>query len=751
MNFLNLANSFHAPTCIISVDRLPDDEYGAIRLVAGNKKYLEPIEHPVLPVLQNMPGIPEVFMQANEFVPNSLYERYLPKDIGFEKICYRAAVKKIPIHTYVHMNDLDLWFDIFCMPIDYENGDTCYCIYTAEPSNPMDIGVSSSQSETASEDVIKTCIKLHSTNDLKKSMDDIITDLRMICRAEACTIILIDPEEGTHSVLATSISESCSVKRVTTFKEHGEIVSSWLETFAGSDCLIIKDDKDWDYVQRINEPWYKNLREAGVTSLVMFPLRYDNETLGYIWASNFDTTNTMRIKETLELIAFFISSKLSSYKMVEHLRHISYTDQLTGIPNRIACTEHLRELIKRGDRFTVVSVDINGFKSINDTMGFETGNKVLIEIANRFRTIAEAKLSGTNDYIARMGGDEYAIIIRDYRSDDEILKTIKQYESVLGSRLTVDDCDFCITASFGYALFPDDAVTSDNLFTYSNASMNEVKRINSSNHIIRFTPDLLKVERTLEIEHKLINALENDTIYYNLQPQFDLDHKLRGFEALARMKDTDGKVIPPGEFIPVAEKVGLVDKVDAAVFRKAAMFIGGLITKTGSDMILSVNVSVRHLMKNDFLDEVRDILSASEIPPGQIEIEITESIMIDSAEKALRCIEELHKMGVKIAIDDFGTGYSSLSYLNNFPANLIKIDKSFIDKMLLNEPSKQYVAAIISIGHIMGFEVISEGVETEEQLKTLKEIGCDYIQGFIWGRPLPREDAEMLLIESVNE
>ncbi len=125
--------------------------------------------------------------------------------------------------------------------------------------------------------------------------------------------------------------------------------------------------------------------------------------------------------------------------------------------------------------------------------------------------------------------------------------------------------------------------------------------------------------------------------------------------------------------------------------------------------------------------------------------------MIDSAEKALRCIEELHKMGVKIAIDDFGTGYSSLSYLNNFPANLIKIDKSFIDKMLLNEPSKQYVAAIISIGHIMGFEVISEGVETEEQLKTLKEIGCDYIQGFIWGRPLLREDAEMLLIESVNE
>ncbi len=751
MNFLNLANSFHAPTCIISVQRKPDDEYGDIRLVAGNKKYLEPIEHPVMPALQNMPGVPEIFFQANTFVPNSLYDRYLPKDIGFEKICYRSAVKKIPIHTYVHMNDLDLWFDIFCMPIDYENGDTCYCAYTAQPSNPVDIGVSSSQSGTASEDVIKTCIKLHSTNDFKKTMDDVIEDIRLICRAEVCTILQIDQDTGDNTVLATSISERCSVRHITSFDEFDYVVSTWREMFAGSDCIIIKDKKDWDYVQRMNPAWFNNLKTAGVSSLVMFPLRFDNETHGYIWASNFDTTNTMRIKETLELTTFFISSKLSSYKMLEHLRHLSYTDQLTGIPNRIAFTDHVKELIKHNEKFALVSIDINGFKSINDTMGFETGNKVLIEIANRWNTIAEANLTGTIDYIARMGGDEYALIIRDYRSDDEILKTIRQYESVLRNRLTVEECDFYITASFGYSVFPDDAVTSDNLFSFANASMNEVKRINSSNHIIRFTPDLLKVEHTLEIERKLRTALENDTIYYQLQPQFDLDHKLRGFEALARMKDIDGSVISPGEFIPVAEKVGLVDKVDSTVFRKAAMFIGGLIAKTGSDIILCVNVSVRHLMKNDFLDEVREIISASEIPPGQIEIEITESIMIDSAEKALHCIDELHKMGVKIAIDDFGTGYSSLSYLNNFPANLLKIDKSFIDKMNMSEPSKQYVAAIISIGHIMGFEVISEGVELPEQLQTLREIGCDYIQGFIWGKPLPREEAEMLIIESVNE
>ena len=242
----------------------------------------------------------------------------------------------------------------------------------------------------------------------------------------------------------------------------------------------------------------------------------------------------------------------------------------------------------------------------------------------------------------------------------------------------------------------------------------------------------------------------NDSLYFNLQPQFDINHNLRGFEALARMKDTDGSMISPGEFIPIAEKAGLIDKVDISVFRNSAKFFGELVRKTGADITLSVNVSVRHLMKNDFLDEIRNVIETSGVPADKLEIEITESIMIDSAEKALQCINDLKNMGLKIAIDDFGTGYSSLSYLINFPADMLKVDKSFIDKMNTSESSKQYVAAIISIGHIMNFSVISEGVEEAEQLDTLRDIGCDYIQGFIWGRPLSPEAAEDLVINSMK-
>ena len=211
------------------------------------------------------------------------------------------------------------------------------------------------------------------------------------------------------------------------------------------------------------------------------------------------------------------------------------------------------------------------------------------------------------------------------------------------------------------------------------------------------------------------------------------------------MKDDNGALISPAKFIPVAEKTGLVDQLDICVFRKAAAFLSEFILKNQLDIILSINVSVRHLMKNNFIKEIQDIIQSTGIPVKNLEIEITESIMIDSADEALQRIEAIKKMGIRIAIDDFGTGYSSLSYLNHFPADMLKIDKSFIDVMNTSESNKQYVATIISIGHILHLDVISEGVESGDQLETLRNVGCDYIQGFVWGRPLPPEEAGRLI------
>ena len=448
---------------------------------------------------------------------------------------------------------------------------------------------------------------------------------------------------------------------------------------------------------------------------------------------------------------------------------MSYTDTLTKLPNRFACSEKMGELIKRGEKFSVVSININHFKNVNDTFGFKAGNQVLIEIAKRWQEVADSRRAagstsesegmekmpsdcrgaGQLDYITHTNGDEFMLVTSGYQTEEELRANIVRYVDAINEPLVIEGCDLYVTASFGYAEYPTDADTEDSLVSHANLTMNEIKKGGNSDYILKFSHDLLKKERTIEIESTIRKALKNETIFFNLQPQFDMDHNLRGFEALARMKDADGQFVSPGDFIPIAENVGLIDQVDSMVFKKATMFFGKLLQKTKLDLNLSLNASVRHLMKKGFVEEIRSLIKESGINPKLLEIEITESILMDSADKSLQCMNELKAMGVNLAIDDFGTGYSSLSYLNRIPANLLKIDKTFIDKINANESSKQYVAAMISIGHIMGLDVISEGVEEEKQLEALKSIGCNYIQGYIWGKPMSAEDAEKL-VESIQ-
>ncbi len=423
------------------------------------------------------------------------------------------------------------------------------------------------------------------------------------------------------------------------------------------------------------------------------------------------------------------------------------TDRLTGLPNRFAGREYFAGLVKVREKFVYVATDINNFKSINDTMGYETGNKVLKEIANRWRDLADNGNLGTFNLVAHISGDEFGFSIQEYNSEEDVLRTINRFREELERRITIDDCDYYVNASFGYAEYPTDADDLETLISGASLALHDAKRRGILGDPVRYTKELVQNEKSLETERKIRSALANDTILFHLQPQYDINHKLRGFEALARMKDAAGNYIPPMEFIPVAERSGLVDQIDMAVFKRAAEFLQNAGKTAEPDFTISVNISVKHLLKNSFIDDVKGILETYDVAAEHIEIEITESIMIDSVERALDRIEEVRKLGIMVAIDDFGTGYSSLSYLNSFPANLLKIDKSFIDVMNQAESNKKYVASIISIGHVLGLEVISEGVESEDQLETLKEIGCDYIQGFIWGRPVPPEEAAKLIAQ----
>ncbi len=442
-------------------------------------------------------------------------------------------------------------------------------------------------------------------------------------------------------------------------------------------------------------------------------------------------------------IIHFNYKKVLNYQ--QSIREQAITDRITGLPNRFACNELLTDFQRRGEPFVLVSVDLNDFKSINDTMGHDTGDQVLREVARRWKDLANSLSTETVDFVARNSGDEFMIVISEYPSVKEIENTINAYREVLEKKITIDDCDYYLTACFGYSFFPEDSDVIENIYLFSDAALHEVKKAGSGSRISRFTPEVLSFERDLEIERKIRTALNSDKIFFNLQPQYDINHNLRGFEALARMKDDDGSFISPADFIPVAEKTGLVDRIDMRIFELSMEFLEKVTRETGTEVMMSVNVSVRHLMKNTFIEDIKNILKAHNIAPERVEIEITESIMIDSAEKALQRINEIKAMGMKVAIDDFGTGYSSLSYLNNFPSDLLKIDKAFIDQMNMSESSKQYVAMIISIGHILHLKVISEGVESPDQVEVLKKIGCDYIQGFVWGKPMQPEEAGRLV------
>ena len=229
------------------------------------------------------------------------------------------------------------------------------------------------------------------------------------------------------------------------------------------------------------------------------------------------------------------------------------------------------------------------------------------------------------------------------------------------------------------------------------------------------------------------------------QPQYETETKrLRGFETLLRLKDETGVPIPPSDFIPVAERSGLIFEIDRWVLRHAMQSFSEEITGN-SDFIVSVNISARHIVEPGFAEEVKDMLEENNFPPERLEIEVTESCFIASIEKAISTLLKIKSLGVQIALDDFGTGYASLSYLQKLPIDLLKIDKSFIDDMTDREEGGNFVKSIIAIGHMFHCKVISEGVEEEQQLELLKELKCDYIQGYLWGKPQKQSDALQLI------
>ena len=398
MDFQKIVDSMAAMTCVVSVEKKQEGGYGEIRIVAGNEAYISSIEHPM----------GDVVMLTTKFVPNSLYTDYLTKDLNFEDFCYRAAVEKKCLHSYAHPDRFDVWFNMTFLPLAEENGNLCYCTYTMEINQEADSSRISRISGDLASTVLETCVELRGTPDFRAAMKDVIIKLRALCSAERCCILLLDQEKQTCSVLCEDRAPDSDLRPVAEVigDSFYPIAESWEKTISGSNCLIAKNEQDMEVVRERNPEWYQSLKDNGASSVILFPLKFGNRLLGYIWATNFNAENAPRIKEALELTTFILGSEINNYLLMDRLKILSSRDMLTGVLNRNEMNNDMERLVAaNGKSVGIVFADLNGLKTVNDREGHEAGDQLLRDAVCALREVFN------DDEIYRAGGDEFTVIL----------------------------------------------------------------------------------------------------------------------------------------------------------------------------------------------------------------------------------------------------------------------------------------------------------------------------------------------------
>ena len=424
-----------------------------------------------------------------------------------------------------------------------------------------------------------------------------------------------------------------------------------------------------------------------------------------------------------------------SQRYRDELIRQAHHDALTGLPNRFLALDRLNQAIGNADReqrrVSVVFIDLDNFKRINDSLGHGVGDGVLVEVARRLAGVLR-----TGDTVARLGGDEFLVVLPSLARVGDVEHVIEKMFGSLHEPIEVDGHRLHMSASAGIAMHPDDGVTADDMLRSADAAMYEAKREGRRNW--RFFSPALQAEaaRRLTIENAMRDALAGDEFSCVYQPLLRLaDGVPLGVEVLVRWHSATLGVVPPDEFIPVAEDTGMITEIGELVLRRGCLDMPRLLAAATAPMRLCVNVSAMQLAQPEFLAMVDDALAAAGLQPQQLEIELTERVLVASRSQTEDMLRALRARGIGIAIDDFGTGYSALSYLNRFPVTTLKIDRSFIRDIEGDPRDAALVQAIVAIARSLSVQVIAEGVETSTQLSFLRRIGCELGQGYLFARP----------------
>ncbi len=431
----------------------------------------------------------------------------------------------------------------------------------------------------------------------------------------------------------------------------------------------------------------------------------------------------------------------------ERLYQMNHFDSLTGLPNRIKINSRMDLLISllshKKMSFALVYIDLDNFKKINDTIGHRVGDLMLQAVSTRLASIIHQ-----DDMLGRWGGDEFAILVQRPLEGNDLLSYVEQIRDSFNQMFTLEDSDYRMSASFGISLFPQDGETAADLVKCAETAMYKSKEYGKN--MVQFYRKEMNDEimKRIKYESKLLTSIDNNELYLCFQPQFETKtKKLRGFEALCRWKTEKFGEVSPLEFIPVAESVGFIVTLGEWVMETAFRTLKTYSEKYNWDGVMSVNISAAQLMSPTFLQSVKRILSKTSVDPKKVEFEVTETIMMANVDRAIEIMNEVSGLGISIALDDFGTGYSSLNYLRQLPIRVLKIDKSFIDELPKKDAQRLMVGSIISLVHQMNMKTVAEGVDEERKMELLNKYDCDYIQGFLWGRPVREKDLDALFEE----
>jgi len=442
------------------------------------------------------------------------------------------------------------------------------------------------------------------------------------------------------------------------------------------------------------------------------------------------------------------SEQLEAIRRIEAM---SLTDALTGLPNRRVLadrTDFSMALAQRdGTPFALLFVDVDHFRHINDTLGHAFGDRVLIDVAERLKACLRQV-----DTVARLAGDQFVLLV--HHADAPGAETAaRRVQDALQRPFTHGGLSFTVTCSVGIALYPGDGVDFDELLRRADAAMHVVKEAGRAGYQFhRPGAGEAEVNRRsrLKLDHAMRQALANRQFRLHYQPQVDMQTgQVRGAEALLRWTDPELGDVSPGEFIPVAEESGFIVAIGEWVLRQAVQQAAQW-HADGRQLIVSVNVSAVQFQRAGFVDSVAAALNESGLDPQLLELELTESILIQNAQETLQRLQALAQLGVKLSIDDFGTGYSSLGYLKRFPIHRLKIDRSFVKGLPGDSSDAGIVNAIINLGRALHLEIVAEGVETEAQREFLQNTGCEQYQGFLFAPALARASFEALLPQPLD-